>query len=323
LNSLETKKEVRAKMVNRIQTCVTLSSKDIHAVIGINKQKLNRWKREFIACKGSEDQKCKLEAPHCLTSVEVAVMNFLFTSPAHVHFPIISLCEYARREGLLYCNVNTWYKYIKFFQWKREKVSKEVKQYEQGIRTIAPDILWHMDMSELQLTNGKKLYLQVVIDNFSRYIVHWRLSQSKTSLETQEFLSEVANLRGKTIMVDSGGENLAKKVTGDITQKRATLLLSRKETHFSNSIIEAFFRMLKYNYLYHHEIVSKKSMEEHICYYIRQYNTVIPHSSHNGYTPEEKYLKKDRTKEFEEIAKKHHEVRANRIKRNKGCSACV
>ncbi|MBT7609532.1 MAG: DDE-type integrase/transposase/recombinase, partial [Bacteriovoracaceae bacterium] len=47
-------------------------------------------------------------------------------------------------------------------------------QYMVGITKYHPNQLWHIDVTEIKVGINKKFYLQVVIDNYSRYILAYR-----------------------------------------------------------------------------------------------------------------------------------------------------
>ena len=46
----------------------------------------------------------------------------------------------------------------------------------EGIRAARPDEIWHIDTTIVCLLDGTRAYLHAVIDNYSRRILSWRLS---------------------------------------------------------------------------------------------------------------------------------------------------
>ena len=63
-------------------------------------------------------------------------------------------------------------------------------------------------------------------------------------------------------------------------------ILALVEVTFSNSIIEAWWRSLRYQWLYLHMLDSLASVERLIAFYVAQHNTVMPHSAFLGQTPD-------------------------------------
>ena len=71
------------------------------------------------------------------------------------------------------------------------------------------------------------------------------------------------------------------------------MIFAKHDTHFSNSMIEAFFRSLKNNFLYYAKPNTLTDLKSHVEFYVEQFNNVMPHSAHNGLTPYEKYAEKN------------------------------
>ena len=67
-------------------------------------------------------------------------------------------------------------------------------------------------------------------------------------------------------------------------------ILALVEVAFSNSIIEAWWRSLRHQWLYLHMLDSVGSVKRLIAFYIEQHNTVMPHSAFLGQTPDEIYF---------------------------------
>jgi len=64
------------------------------------------------------------------------------------HFSLKSLCYYAKREGLVFASVSTWYKYMKLYQIKRNTSGKPKKKNQKGVRASRPNELWHIDVRQ-------------------------------------------------------------------------------------------------------------------------------------------------------------------------------
>ncbi len=83
----------------------------------------------------------------------------------------------AQRENKLLCSLDSWYKYIRIFGWirPREEQKKETP-FKIGIRAKAPNEIWHIDVTEVTTQKGDTIYIQIVYDNFSRYILAWQVT---------------------------------------------------------------------------------------------------------------------------------------------------
>jgi transposase InsO family protein len=141
---------------------------------------------------------------------------------------------------------------------------------------------------------GKKVYLQVVIDNFSRYIIDWNLHENKCAKNTSTLIQRAKlklheDMVQTDIYMDNGGENTAKLVKSIFIGKQINQIFAQVDVRFSNSMIEAFFRSLKVNFLYHKNFKTIDELRRCVKFYINEYNTKIPHSAFKFETPREVY----------------------------------
>ena len=60
------------------------------------------------------------------------------------------------------------------------------------LRATRPNEYWQIDATVIRLTTGIRIYLQAVIDNFSRRILAWRVSDTLSSATTRELLIEAS-----------------------------------------------------------------------------------------------------------------------------------
>ena len=162
-----------------------------------------------------------------------------------------------------------------------------------GVRASRPDELWHVDVTILKLLDGTRAYLHAVIDNFSRRILAWRVCDRLLPGGTVAILLEAARaLPGQivpTLFADRGSEN----VQGKVDALEAGLLrrvLAQTEVAFSNSLIEAWWRSLKHNWLFLHPLDSLAHPRSLVAFYVAEHNSRIPHSAFRGETPDEMYF---------------------------------
>ena len=59
---------------------------------------------------------------------------------------------------------------------------------------------------------------------------------------------------------------------------------------FSNSIIEAWWRALKHQWLFLHSLDSVTTVRRLVEFYVQEHNGVLPHSAFRGQTPDEMYF---------------------------------
>ena len=120
-----------------------------------------------------------------------------------------------------------------------------------GLRATRSNEYWQIDTTVIRLTTGIRIYLQAVIDNFSRRIFAWRVSDMLSSATTRELLIEAsmglpdesanANV---VVITDGGSENFGEvdQLLKDSSSLRR--VLAQIDIISSNSLIEAFWRQL-------------------------------------------------------------------------------
>jgi len=62
------------------------------------------------------------------------------------------------------------------------------------------------------------------------------------------------------------------------------------ELRFSNSMIEAWWRTLKHQWLFLNTLDSVATVEELVRFYVEEHNQRLPHSAFRGQTPDEMYF---------------------------------
>ena len=137
-----------------------------------------------------------------------------------------------------------------------------------------------------------KVYLHAVIDNFSRRILAWRLVERLDPATTCEVLLEAGKAIGcvPTVVADSGVENVNEQVDQLVNTGLLRRILALVEVAFNNSIIEAWWRSLRHQWLYLHMLDSSGSVKRLIAFWVDQHNTAMPHSAFLSQTPDEIYF---------------------------------
>ena len=93
-----------------------------------------------------------------------------------------------------------------------------------------------------------------------------------------------------TLLADGGVENCNGAVDRLINSGLLKRLLAMTEITFSNSLIEAWWRTLKHQWLYLNTLDTVATVEKLVGFYVQEHNTRLPHSAFHGQTPDEMYL---------------------------------
>ena len=124
-------------------------------------------------------------------------------------------------------------------------------------------------------------------------------------------------------MVDAGIENINHAVDALVHVGLLSRILAQTDIRYSNSMIESFWKALKHNWCFLHSIDSSDTLKTLTDFYVKEHNTVLPHSAFQGQTPDEMYFGTgehipDQLQEAAALAREDR-IEANR---NRQCELC-
>ena len=163
--------------------------------------------------------------------------------------------------------------------------------------------------------------------NYSRRILSWRLADRFEIGNSVAVLVEAGRgLTGNmppTLVADSGVESTNHAIDELIDSGLLRRVLAMTEINFSNSMIEAWWRCLKHNWLFANPLDTVARLRKLVGFYVEQHNARLPHSAFNGQTPDEMYFGTGA-----EVPERLHQARAaaraRRLQPNRAlqCAAC-
>ncbi|HTE09473.1 MAG TPA: integrase core domain-containing protein [Chitinophagaceae bacterium] len=179
-------------------------------------------------------------------------------------------------------------------QLKQKSVNHRRKIHHTGIRA-APLQLLHADTTVFRTADNVKAYIYLVQDNFSRAILQHTVAPDCKAATMMELLRNTYSLylQPPTInlcqlMTDDGSENFGP--VQDFLQSTENPSLqhieAQRDVEFSNSMIEAANKNLKYRFLYHKQIADFSHLCQYTVQAIEDYNN-RPHDVLGGLTPME------------------------------------
>ena len=92
------------------------------------------------------------------------------------------------------------------------------------------------------------------------------------------------------VLSDAGVENVNAQVDALIETGVLRRLLAFTELKLSNSMIEAWWRSLKHQWLFLHSLDSVTTVRRLVSFYVDEHNRRLPHSAFHGQTPDEMYF---------------------------------
>ena len=165
-------------------------------------------------------------------------------------------------------------------------------------KTTAPNQLWQTDFTYLKITGWGWYYLSTILDDYSRYIVAWKLCTTMKAQDVTDTL-DLALTKSGLDEINVGhrprllSDNGASYISGDL----AEWLDDRKIEHIrgapyhpqTQGKIERWHQTLK-NRLLLNNYYLPRELEEQISAFVETYNNKRLHESLNNLTPADVYL---------------------------------
>ena len=143
------------------------------------------------------------------------------------------------------------------------------------------------------------------------------------AIKKEAALNAVSVKEVPTVVVDAGVENLNAGVDELIESGWMRRVVALKDITFSNSMIEAWWRTLKHQWLYLNTLDSAQAVQRLVAFYVSEHNTHIPHSAFRGETPDEMYYGQG-AEVAEKLKQAKQQARIDRIHANQArtCLLC-
>ncbi|MCH7689201.1 MAG: DDE-type integrase/transposase/recombinase [Planctomycetes bacterium] len=274
------------------RSCCVLPLKVALRVVRLSHSRYHAWKQE-AECDLDDLPSCPRRASQQLTLTEVSTIKEMVTSEDYRHVPTGTLALLAQRLGKVFASSSTWYRLVRLYKWRRPRGRVHPAKPKVGIRALNPNEIWHVDITVIRLLNGSRVYLQAVIDNFSRRILAWKASETFDPTATAGLLIDASKSlldEKPTLLADGGVENFNSAVDELIESGLLKRLLAMTEITYSNSMIESWWRALKHQWLYLNTLDTVSTVEKLVAFYVDEHNSRLPHSAFRGQTPDEMYF---------------------------------
>ena len=167
------------------------------------------------------------------------------------------------------------------------------------------------------------------MDNYSRYILSWRIEKvvsAKIRLETfQEAIHSTFGKKSPSsfiqLVTDGGPENVNTTIKEFMDENSATIhqTIALKDIVQSNSMMESFYRITKYTWLYRKNIKDYNQLCHEFENWIQEYQFEKPHYALGIHTPYEVMKGADKLQLFSERMKQAAKKRRE-FNKNVGCN---
>jgi putative transposase len=168
------------------------------------------------------------------------------------------------------------------------------KIYPYLLRDLAvtrPNQVWAMDITYIPMARGF-IYLAAVVDWFSRRVLAWRLSITMEASFCIEAVEEALskNEKPEIFNTDQGSQFTSDDFTGLLRKNGIDISMDGKGRWRDNVFVERVWKSIKYEEVYLHAYETVKEARTSIGKYLEFYNSIRPHSSLDGFTPDQVYF---------------------------------
>lgn len=150
--------------------------------------------------------------------------------------------------------------------------------------------VWATDITYIPFKGGF-VYLTVMMDWHSRFILSWRLSTSMDTSFCIEALDEAMRYHRlpQIFNSDQGSQYTSYAFTQRLLKHGIPISMDGKGRYFDNIMVERLWRTIKHDFVYQHEFNSVRELKMGLEDYINYYNFKRPHQSLDSKTPYEVY----------------------------------
>jgi putative transposase len=195
-------------------------------------------------------------------------------------------------EGCYMGSISTFYRVLRSADQVRERraQARHPARVRPELVATGPDQVWTWDITKLKGPSRGVYYdLYVIIDIYSRKVMHWQCHTTETGLLAKEFIAgAIAANKGtmpSTIHSDNGTSMTSKNVAALLADLHIERSLSRPHTSNDNPYSEAAFKTLKYCPAFPEIFTSIYDARDFARIFFRYYNLEHRHSGIGLYTP--------------------------------------
>jgi transposase InsO family protein len=156
-------------------------------------------------------------------------------------------------------------------------------------RAQYPNHVWSYDFVYDQTDDGRQLKCLTVVDEFSRQGLEIRVGRSLTATDVTSILDELFRQHGRPACIrsDNGPELVSRHVQNWLREKHVDTHYIDPGSPWQNAYNESFNSIFRTTCLDRCLFGSMTEARVIIGHWLDEYNTVRPHGSHGGMTPEQ------------------------------------
>ncbi len=149
--------------------------------------------------------------------------------------------------------------------------------------------VWTCDFILDRTADGRPLKWLTLVDEYTRELLLLHAAAAMTGGDVRRAIARVAGRRGlpRSIRSDNGSEFVCEALTGWLKKAGTEPIPVSPRSPWQNGYIESFHSRLRDEFLERHEFEDVADARARASWFVREYNTVRPHSSLGYRTPRE------------------------------------
>jgi putative transposase len=181
--------------------------------------------------------------------------------------------------------------------YPKPQLSQAIQEHEKfpyllgDIEIARPDQVWCTDITYIRMVQGF-VYLVVMMDWYSRYVLSWAISTTMETMFCVEALQHALHRATPEIFnSDQGPQFTSREFTGSLKEAGIAISMDGRGRVYDNIFIERLWRSVKYEEVYLNDYASVRTAHTRLGGYFDYYNTERPHQALDYKTPAEVYFK--------------------------------
>jgi len=193
------------------------------------------------------------------------------------------LFDFLRSEGLLIKRKKKYAKTTDSRHWLR-RYPNQIK----GVKLRRPEQIWVADITYIQLRTGP-CFLHLITDAYSKRVMGYHVSDTLAASHTLQALNQALKSRCyKEELIhhsDRGLQYCSAGYTKKLKDQRVQISMTESGSPYDNAIAERINGILKSEFALDDTFEAREYVDKQIKQSIDTYNTLRPHDSNHGLTP--------------------------------------
>jgi transposase InsO family protein len=287
---------------------IGMTQERLATLLGLERHRLSRWRAQKIKGSLEDSLPGSRQAPHRLLPEEREAFLTLAAREDLADASVPVLCAYGSDTDVVHLSPSTGYRLLKEAHLSEPRGSARHRHPLPRINhdlAVSPNCLWCWDITPLATyTLGLFYYLYAILDEYSRYVVAWRLDWTvraaiakemfKEAIDSQHILDLPEGQRPQ--IVSDRGSTMKSKLLGQTLELIHMLRsFTRPSTPTDNPFVESFFSTLKGHPTYPGRFESFGAAQSYCLSFFPWYNHRHLHSAIGFVTPADKHYGKAST----------------------------